>query len=171
MSVTKPQTGFTLIELMVTLLVAALILTVAVPDFRSMMQRNRVAAAANAIVGALAYARSAAVNRGVNVTVCPSTTGTGCTSGAGFQQGWIVFTDAGTPGVVDGSDQVLRVGDPPAVTVVSSGFSNAYITFSSAGFVPAGGGTLKVCPGGNASGVLINLNAAGGVTSNATTCP
>lgn len=171
MSVTKPQTGFTLIELMVTLLVAALILTVAVPDFRSMMQRNRVAAAANAIVGALAYARSEAVSRGVNVTICPSTTGTGCTAGAGFQQGWIVFTDAGTPGVVDGSDQILRVGDPPAVTVVSSGFSNAYITFSSAGFVPAGGGTLKVCPGGNAPGVLINLNAAGGVTSNATTCP
>lgn len=168
--------GFTLIELLVTLLVAAVILTVAIPSFRSVMERNRVATAADQIMSSLNYARSAAVNRGVSVTLCPSTSGTNCTStnAASLPQGWIVFTDAGTPGTVDGTDKVLRVGNAAAGTqvLVQSGFANGYTTYSSDGFSASGGGSLDVCPTGSGQpGALVTINPAGGVSSSAITCP
>ncbi|TNF61933.1 MAG: prepilin-type N-terminal cleavage/methylation domain-containing protein, partial [Burkholderiales bacterium] len=66
------QSGFTLIELMVTITVLAVLLGVGVPSFQATIQGNRITTAANDLVAALQYARSEAVRRGVNVTVCSS---------------------------------------------------------------------------------------------------
>lgn len=167
--------GFTLIELMVALLVAAIIVTLAVPGFRSVIERNRIAAAVNQFVGGITFARSAAVTRATRVTVCPSPDGRTCDGAKPWQDGWIAFTDGGTVGTVDGSDEILRVGDPTSGTlfVVSSGFSNGYITISPEGFVPAGGGTLHVCPAGASylPGAQISLSPTGALTNIAYTCP
>jgi type IV fimbrial biogenesis protein FimT len=88
--------GFTLLELMATLTVAAIILTVGVPSFVSLMQNTRATTHTNALVTALNIARSEATRRGTAVTVCSSTTGTSC-AGAGvtdWSTGWIVSTPA-----------------------------------------------------------------------------
>ena len=169
--------GFTLIELMATLLIAAIIVTFAVPGFRSMVERNRVAAAVNQLVGGVAFARSAAVTRATPVTLCPSTTGTSCNKTVPWQDGWIAFTDGGTAGKVDGSDEILRVGGKTSGVLfsVSSGFPNGYITLSSQGFVLAGGGVLNVlnvCPAESSkSGAQISLSPTGALTSHAYACP
>lgn len=169
--------GFTLLELMIGLLVSAILLVVAVPAFRSVLQQNRVASAVNSLVGALALARSDAVKRGVQVTICPSGGGTNCNSAAPWQNGWLVFTDGGTTGTVDGTDQILRVGQPVAggVTFVSGGFTNSYITYAPTGFVPGGGGKITVCAPkanfGGASGTVINVDPSGQVRSDAYKCP
>lgn len=166
--------GFTLIELMVALLVAAIIVTFAVPGFRSMVERNRIAAVVNQFVGGVAFARSAAVTRATPVTLCPSTTGTSCNNTAPWQDGWIAFTDGGTAGKVDGSDRILRVAGKTSGMLfsVSSGFSKVYITISPVGFVPGGGGVLNVCPAGSdKSGAQISLSPTGTLTSHAYTCP
>ncbi|MEJ2686697.1 MAG: GspH/FimT family pseudopilin [Gammaproteobacteria bacterium] len=107
----KPTFGFTLIELLVTMAVAAVIVTWAVPNFRTMITNNRVSSQANSLLVAVNTARSAAVSRGTPVTVCASTDGKTCSQSANWATGWIVFTDgdSGTPGVVDGSDQIIRV--------------------------------------------------------------
>ncbi|WP_019591516.1 GspH/FimT family pseudopilin [Thioalkalivibrio sp. ALE20] len=67
----RNATGFTLIELMVTIAVAAILLTVAVPGFQSLVQNNRATTAANQLSTAFNFARSEAVTRGVEVSVCP----------------------------------------------------------------------------------------------------
>lgn len=59
--------GFTLIELMVTIAVAAILLAVAVPSFRHLIISNRLTTAANNVVTAVTLARSEAIKRNANV--------------------------------------------------------------------------------------------------------
>jgi type IV fimbrial biogenesis protein FimT len=78
---------------MVTITVAAILVAIALPSFRNVIHRNRVTAGSNDVLASLAYARSEAINRGQMVSMCPSSTGTGCTtSGQDFAPGWMVYT-------------------------------------------------------------------------------
>jgi len=100
--------GFTLAELMITISIASILLAVAVPSYQSLMQGSRLTTQANEFMTALHYARSEAVKRGMRVTICKSADGATC-NGDSWQDGWIIFSDAGTAGAVDGGDEVLRV--------------------------------------------------------------
>ncbi len=124
--------GLTLIELLVTLAVLVILLTVAVPGMRNFIKNNRLTAAANGLATTMALARSEAVRRGRPVTVCASAGGTAC-DGAAWADGWIVFVDQGTPGTVDGSDEIVRVfGDAgDGVTIDLGGMS--YVRFLATG--------------------------------------
>lgn len=129
------QRGFTLIELVVTVAVAAVLITVAIPSFTNLIKDSRLIASSNLLVRSLAVARSEAVKRGSPVAMCASDNGTSC-SGS-WTQGWIVFTDAGTEGTVDGTDTVLRVEgslrNDLAVNVAGS--ETAYVRFQPTGFL------------------------------------
>lgn len=102
----KRSRGFTLIELMITLVLAAIILTLAVPGFQDIIRNNRAATQANELVTALGLARSEAVKRGARVSLCPSADQASCTGGTDWSGGWIVFRDTaandGAAPVVDG---------------------------------------------------------------------
>lgn len=89
----KRSRGFTLIELMITLVLAAIILSLAVPGFQDIIRNNRAATQSNELVTALGLARSEAVKRGARVSLCPSTNQTNCTGGTDWSGGWIVFLD------------------------------------------------------------------------------
>jgi type IV fimbrial biogenesis protein FimT len=89
----RRSNGFTLVELMVTILIVAVLAAIALPSFRNVIQRNRVAAASNDLLANLSYARNTAITRGQLVSMCPSTDGASCTSaGRAFEPGWIVYT-------------------------------------------------------------------------------
>lgn len=64
-----------MIELMVTLAVAAILLGIAVPSFRDMLERNRVAAQSNDLLGGLQAARSEAIRRNATHRFCTAATG------------------------------------------------------------------------------------------------
>lgn len=139
-SVAKIESGFTLIELMVTLSVLAILLAAAVPAFQGMIQRNRLVSSTNDLVSSLMVARSEAIKRGAVVTICktsnPDAAAPVCAAGANWADGWVVFTDGGTRGTVDGGDVRLKVQQPegannPTITP-SANFSNA-ISFSASG--------------------------------------
>jgi type IV fimbrial biogenesis protein FimT len=85
------STGFTLLELLVTLTVASILLSVAVPGFVDVIRNNRAAANANELLTALSIARSEAIKRGARVSMCRSANGTAC--GGTWSDGWIVFVD------------------------------------------------------------------------------
>jgi type IV fimbrial biogenesis protein FimT len=85
--------GFTLIELLVVVALVAILLMIAVPSFRSVIERNRIATQVNSFVGDLQVARSEAIKRGVTVSICPSSNGSSCLGANTWQGGWMVFTD------------------------------------------------------------------------------
>ncbi len=82
----KFNQGFTLVELMVTLAVAAIILAIAAPSFSQMIRDHRLITTANDFMGTMQLARSEAIRRGVQVTMLPITQGD-------WTSGWNVFTD------------------------------------------------------------------------------
>jgi type IV fimbrial biogenesis protein FimT len=103
------QSGFTLIELMVTVAVLAIVLTVAVPSFANLVNSNRLNAQANQLLAAIEYAKTEAVKSNANVTFCHSADGSTCSvaSAAGWQ-GWLVGTAANPTGIE--VDSMMRAG-------------------------------------------------------------
>jgi type IV fimbrial biogenesis protein FimT len=89
--------GFTLLELIVAMAVAAILLAIAIPSYRSVIQRNSMAATVNDLVGDLNFARSQAVTRGRQVYVCRSRGNNSCDGDGDWSDGWIVYApDPGT---------------------------------------------------------------------------
>lgn len=143
--------GFTLVELMVTLAVAAILITVAIPNFANIIRENRLVTFTNSLVGSLVLARSEAVRRGLPVSACASDNGTQCTS-TPWRDGWIVYTDQGTAGSVDGTDTVLRVEQEPGASVTEAGGTPGFVRYAATGFLAAcaegcGGMTVAAVPG------------------------
>jgi type IV fimbrial biogenesis protein FimT len=67
---TRPKRGFTLVELMITLVVAAILLTLAVPSFLNLIVSNRLVAAAHGVVSAIDAARATAINHNASTQFC-----------------------------------------------------------------------------------------------------
>ncbi|QIT56614.1 prepilin-type N-terminal cleavage/methylation domain-containing protein [Aquisalimonas sp. 2447] len=67
----RKRNGFTLIELMVTLAVAAILLTLGVPSFQYILQSNRVSTQTNELITGISGARSEAVRRNQDVLLVP----------------------------------------------------------------------------------------------------
>lgn len=127
----KRISGFTLVELMVTVSIVALVLTMGVPSFQSSVRANRLTTTANEFLAALSFARSEAVKRGISVTLCksvdkdvdaPNYLARCSTATTGYESGWIVFVDYDGKGSIDASknidgtagseqDAVIRVHD------------------------------------------------------------
>ena len=108
------QRGLTLVELVVTIAILAILVTVGIPGFQALVAQNRATTTANDLLASLQFARSAAISNAQDVTVCPGVSS--CTSGGQWQGGWIVLGTAD-----DGSAEVLRQHPAPASSVSMSG--------------------------------------------------
>lgn len=101
----KKNSGFTLIEVVITLALAALLVTLSLPSFRGMIQNNRATTQANDMLSALNLARSEAVKRGTPVSICartdPPTSPESCSGAADWATGWLVFVDGNANGTLE----------------------------------------------------------------------
>lgn len=86
--------GFSLLELITTIAVAAILAALAIPSFTSVINNSRLTAGSNALVAAMHHARSEAVRRNARVTVCPSINGNTCAV-SGDWQNWITLVTTG----------------------------------------------------------------------------
>lgn len=149
------RSGFTLTELMVTVAMAAIVLTAGVPSFQTTIKNNRLTTATNALVGALNLARSEAIKRGVRVTVCKSADGNSCTTSGNWEQGWIVFAeqDEGNAAYFDSaSETLLRAYERVTGSITLVGNANVadYVSYVASGQsqLISGAfqaGTIKIC--------------------------
>jgi type IV fimbrial biogenesis protein FimT len=124
--------GFTLIELMITVVVMAVLLGIGVPSFVDTIRNNRLASASNEFITALTMARSEASKRGIQVSVCIRDTEDKCATGTtDWSSGWLVFTDDLAPaGQIDGpTDVVLLSSATRQASVSMTGGANS-ITFT-----------------------------------------
>jgi type IV fimbrial biogenesis protein FimT len=122
------ENGFTMLELLMVMAIAAILLAIGVPSFKYVTTSNRISTEVNGLLGDMEYARSLAIKEGLPVTVCSSLSGTQCDGGNLWQSGWIVFPDPN-------SNHQLVNGEAPVRT--SPSFSSA--SSSSDTFEPAAG--------------------------------
>lgn len=168
------QTGFTLVELMVTLAVLVVLTAIAVPSFRSLTLSNRLTASANEIVGTIQVARMEAIKRNARTQLCSNsatsnaadTLGQAC----GTSLGAVVATTATGPVVVresqlDLTGSVIVAGDMKALRFNAQGIAHA--TGSSA---PYEGNVIDICtPSLRAENHRVIRMVAGSVVETVTT--
>ncbi len=100
-NLTKRNSGFTLVEMMVVVSIAAILISIAVPSYSALIKSNRLSSGTNEFISALLLARSEALKRSTSVSVCASTDQASCTSGTDFSKGWLIFTDCDADGSID----------------------------------------------------------------------
>jgi type IV fimbrial biogenesis protein FimT len=129
--------GYSLIEQISVISIAAILITVGVPSYRYVTNSNRVTAEVNGLLGDLQFARSQAATSGQAVTVCPSSDGQTCSaSSQDWESGWIVFSDPNASATVGSTAAVLRVQPSFAAThdLFLAPSSLAAVTFNREGF-------------------------------------
>jgi len=101
--------GFTLVELLVTLAVAAILLSAAAPNFRNAIQDSQQSSCIYDLIGAMQYARSEAIKQSSRISVCALADDGSC--GNNWNNSWQVFVDTGaTIGAIDAGETILRTG-------------------------------------------------------------
>lgn len=161
----RKTAGFTLIELLIGLVVLAILLATAIPAFRTFVQNNRLDAEANEFVAAAQLARAEAIKRGVDVTICSSSTGTSC--GGGYRDGWIVIVDPAVPA------SLIQTWPSPG-TDFQFAPPGGSVAFAPTGFSRAGAAVtlemmLAECSNDNAREIQVELT--GRVASTRVACP
>jgi len=108
----SPQTlqGFTLLELLITLSIAAILVSLTAPSFQQTIDNNRLNTLNDKLLTFLRAARTEALSRSRAITVCPSNDQATCSGSWG--DGWIMFVDNDADRVLDsGDDELLKAGD------------------------------------------------------------
>lgn len=138
--------GFTLIELMVTLAVLAIVVSVAAPSFNNMIANNRSTSMASELVAAVNFARSEAIKRAKPVSICPSSDGAECLGSADeWAKGWLVFVDKATSdsAAVDEGEALKywdKLDKKAVVSFKKDATAAAYLRFNSKGMLARSGG-------------------------------
>ena len=106
----KHESAFTLKELMITITVAAVVLTLGVPGFGRIIEKNQLSTYTNQLVSSLHFARSEAVRRNQSIKICHSNDAINC-NGTGYENGWIIFTDDDNDNTLDATEELIRVNE------------------------------------------------------------
>lgn len=168
------ESGFTLIELIVTVAVLAILLFVAVPNFSGFVSDSRVEATKNKLISSVAHARSEAITRGERVVICRKNqnantcAGTNQNGTADWSEGWLVYVDADENLTID-TNGLLKVYDDIADSTNLSYSRGDVVIYSSLGLLDPGGtaeGTFAISDTGDAAiGAGLSVRATGRIRS------
>lgn len=166
----RKDAGFTLIEMLITLAIIAVTITIGVPTFKQTLQHYRVVTTMHLITSDLALARNAAIMRRSRVVVCPRTTDLRCRTDADWSNGWIVFIDRRGNRQPDASENILSVGGAKISAQVSIRASRGFLRYQSDGRSAHSNQTIRICTGGALAGEIV-INNVGRVRSARPTGP
>ena len=105
----KFASGFTLIELIITLSIISILLTIVAPSMMNTLAKNKVVSESNNLVTALQLGRSEAIRSSQRTVICKSINGTQCSTSADWKDGWLLFHDLNNNETVDNGEQIIRV--------------------------------------------------------------
>lgn len=185
--------GFTLIELMITLLIAAIVLSASLPQLGLIANQINFSSIQQSLISSIVFTRGEAIRNGGQAAICASdsieSATTSCSASAGdWSSGWIIFVDRNNNGIFDPpfnhstgaaarlptDDEMLKMRHVESLAVITWSQNNA-ITFQGDGTVPAvNAGTFKFCDSRGDTSVVkgVVLNLSGRVRStDSVTCP
>lgn len=140
--------GFTLLELMVTVGIAAILLSVGVPSFRGVIMDNRLVRDSNQFVASINLARSSAVRFQRNATICASANFDAavpsCAATTDWSNGWIVWVDKDRDGATD-ANEMLAAHPPIDDTTAFTATSAALFSYDARGFGVSPADNLTMC--------------------------
>ena len=187
--------GFTLMELMVTLAVVGILISMAVPSFVNMVRDNRDIANTNQLSGVFRWARTEAIKQGNTITLCASTNQISCAAQTSWADGWIVFIDQNGDGAFDSNgdatlcdpdpdndaatddpeDCLLRSNDSLSSATLTAS-QDTPLTFTNKG-LPKSESTYSLtytpefCPGGDEKLTIVEISPIGKTYKKRGNCP
>ncbi len=154
------QKGLSLVELIITLLIASVALMIAIPSFASLLRAQQLDSALTVVRSHFALTRHEAIRSGTSATMVKS--------GAQWEDGWTVFLDANGSGTQDAEEIALKVSEglSSGLTLRGNSNVNSYIRYTPNGraTLTNGGyqmGTLHLCQTASGAGYQLRLNAGG----------
>jgi type IV fimbrial biogenesis protein FimT len=173
----KKRSGFTMIELLITIAIAGILLGLAIPSFQDFSRRNFINAQVNRLIADVNLARTTALTRQRIASICASTDGAGCTGGSALGVGWITYT-ATAPvtayvASVNPPTEIMKAGEalPSNNYAMTIQTGLQYISFGPdarlAGLAGGGPGQIvvNVCYGGTSTtrvpGVSVTISGSG----------
>ena len=174
------QSGFTIIELLVVVVIIAILVAIAAPSLRTMIINNQIRSATADLLSDIAVARSEASRRSQRVVLCASSNQSTCDSPPSWGSGWIAFVDADLPAdnqrnAGGTTEPLVRVKDPSptSVQLATVPAGQNFIVFRAIGVLNAAT-TFNLCPTAAGTGVggrSISINTLGRVQTVNITCP
>jgi type IV fimbrial biogenesis protein FimT len=179
---TRRQSGFTLYELLITLLVIGVIVTIGVPNMAEFTQNSRLTSTSNDLLASFQLARSEAARSKSTITICASNNSMNAAANCGgtFNDGWIIFLDTdGDLNRAGAGENILRAHPaPPSGVIVTPDNGATYFSFAGTGLGRGDVGgqpslsTVMICddrgidtaPGGRATARRLVATAIGRAT-------
>jgi len=167
-----PITGFTALELLVTIAIVGILASLAIPALQDFSLNNRAIGYINEFAAAVDFARNEAIKRGTPVTLCASTApqaaGPTCDGRKRWETGWILFADhdrdarpdVGAGACLTEEDCLLRVWDGSNAMTLRAGRTR--ITFDSLGAARGFNATWQLCDERGAAAARAVILSAGG---------
>lgn len=153
----RSQHGMTLIEMLISLSIIAILLTVVAPSVQSILKNNKVTADVNNLSALARQARFTAINERADVVMCPTTNYSSCSSS--WTNAKMVFIDDNGNGNRDADERLIASADPLSESNRVSGISGNLLFLDNGGI--AKNAEIVVCPGGGdaktASALLMSL--------------
>lgn len=162
------EQGLTLIELMVTLALAALLLAIAVPAFDQALQNSRTTAQVNELVANLQVTRSEAVTRGIPATFR--------TTGADWSSAAEIVADVNEDGDLNDAEDLIQTLDFVSNATLTATDENANavtaVTFTAAGSLASAVTFVYVADDcSNSNQRIVTIGLSGIVSSSKAACP
>jgi type IV fimbrial biogenesis protein FimT len=146
----QKRSGFTLLELMITIATVGILVSMSMPNLGDMLQKNAAETVLNDLARTMTMARVSAVSHGQMVTLCRSADQKSCNGE--WHNGMLVFLDHDSDRIVDTSDRILHVTSPattPGTLKLRSFPNRQYLQFTPAGVINNQTGNFTWCPADN----------------------
>ncbi|AZP11327.1 GspH/FimT family pseudopilin [Undibacterium parvum] len=130
MKIFRRNNGFTLVELMTTISIAVILMAIAIPSFKTMIENQRLVTTASEFYAAVNLTRAEAIKRGARVNMVAN-------DGAKWTSGWTVFIDANDNLLVDAGETIIFTHDATVANITSvntfTDTSSTYISYTGNG--------------------------------------
>lgn len=153
----RAYNGFTLLELLITISLVAITISLTAPTVASIVSENQLQSTSSLIQRAISLTRTESVKRGHRVVMCLSNKEDSCNSSTPVHL--LVFADPDRTGSPSSSKDLIKLAQLPYPTVFTS-YNRPFLAFSPIGYAAGTNGTFKICHK-NGEGELLVISTLG----------